>query len=102
MLEDEGYPVRLAADGFEAMQRARESRPSLVLLDVNLPYMNGDAVGVWLRARYGPMLPIILMTAGGQGVEKARAISAAAYFSKPFDIDELLTVVGRCVDHGEP
>lgn len=98
LLEDEGYPIRVAADGLEAMQLAREYRPSLVILDINLPYMDGDEVGGRLRVLYGAVLPIIVMTAGSRGAEKARAVGAAAYLPKPFDVDELLAAVWRCLD----
>jgi DNA-binding response OmpR family regulator len=98
LLEDEGYPILAAADGPAAVLCAQQGRPSLVILDMNLPYLNGEEVGAQLRVLYGAVLPIVVLTAGTRGIEKARAVGAAAYLPKPFDIDELLTVVWRCLD----
>jgi DNA-binding response OmpR family regulator len=97
LLEDEGYPVDTAADGLDAIRRLQERRPSLVLLDLNLPYVNGDEVGARIRARYGQALPIVLVTASQHGVGIAEALEAE-YLPKPFNVDELLTVVWRCLD----
>jgi DNA-binding response OmpR family regulator len=97
LLEDEGYPIDTAADGLDAIRRLQEGRPSLVLLDLNLPYVNGDEVGTRIRARCGRALPIVLVTASQHGVEIAEALEAE-YLLKPFNVDELLTVVWRCLD----
>ena len=96
LLEDEGYPVQVAADGLDAIQRLQAGRPSLVILDLNLPSVNGDEVGARIRARYGPTLPIIMVTASRRGAEEAASLGAA-YLRKPFDVDELLTMVWRCL-----
>ena len=96
LLEEEGYPVLAVADGLEAIRCLQISRPSLVILDLNLPYVNGDEVGTRLRARYGQNLPIILVTANQRGAEIAKALEAE-YLPKPFIVDELLTVVWRCL-----
>ena len=49
---DEGCPVVAVADGLDGIRRPREGRPSLVLLDPDLPYVNGDEVGTRIRAGY--------------------------------------------------
>jgi len=97
LLEEGDYPLVAVADGLEAMQSLQVSRPSLVILDLNVPYVNGDEVGVRIRARYGRTLPIILVTASRHGAEIAEALEAE-YLPKPFNVDELLTVVWRCLD----
>lgn len=73
------------------------SHPSLVILDLNLPYVNGDEVGVRIRTRYGRTLPIILVTANRHGAEIAEALEAE-YLPKPFNVDQLLTVVWRYLE----
>ena len=98
LLEDEGYPVRVAADGLDAIRYLQEHRPSLVILDMNLPYVDGDEVGARVRARYGPAVPIVVVTASRRGAELADALGAA-YVAKPFDVDELLATVRGCLDH---
>jgi CheY-like chemotaxis protein len=97
LLEGEGYPVVAVADGLDAIKRLQESRPSLVILDLNLPHVNGDEVGTKIRARYGQALPIVLVSASQRGAEIAQALEAE-YVPKPFNVDKLLTVVWRCLD----
>src|SRR4051812_37583762 len=63
LLEDEGYPVVAVADGVDASRYVRERRPSLVVLDLNLPHLGGDEVGTRIRARYGRAVPIVLVSA---------------------------------------
>jgi CheY-like chemotaxis protein len=94
--EEEGYPVLAVADGLEAIRSLQVSRPSLVVLDLNVPYVNGDEVGTRLRVRYGQNLPIILVTANQRGAEIAKALEAE-YLPKPLNVDALLTVVWRCL-----
>jgi CheY-like chemotaxis protein len=98
LLEGEGYPVLVAADGWDAIQYLQASRPSLVILDLNLPYVDGDEVGARVRERYGHAVPILVVTASKNGAEMADALDAA-YVAKPFDVDELLLAVGCCLNH---
>ena len=65
------------------------------MLDVTLPLLSGDAVAAELRALLGDDLPILVITADGYPAEKARALGACAYLSKPFDVDELVSLVRR-------
>ena len=97
LLEEEGYPVVAVADGLDALRRLQDGRPCLVILDLNLPHFNGDEVGARIRARYGRAVPIILVSANPQGAAVAEALGAA-YLLKPFNIDDLLTVVWRCLE----
>jgi DNA-binding response OmpR family regulator len=96
LLEGEGYPVVTAADGLEAVRCARAMRPCLVILDLELPLLDGQEVASQLRALYGDALPIMVMTATGQLAESVR-FTPCAYLHKPFDIDGLLTLVWRCL-----
>jgi two-component system OmpR family response regulator len=102
LLEVEGYPVVAAADGLEALRAARAMRPSLVILDLALPLLDGHAVGSQLRAMYGDGLPIVVVTATGQAAEAAGDIGPCGYLPKPFDIDGLLDVVRRCLEPSGP
>ena len=97
LLEEEGYAVVAAADGLEAVRAARTMRPSLVILDLELPLLDGQAVGSQLRASYGDNLPIVVVTATGRAAEAADGVNPCAYLHKPFDVDGLLTLVGRCL-----
>ena len=95
MLELEGYTVATAANGREAVERARRQRPSLVLLDWGLPIVSGPEVATAIHESYDRAVPIVLITADGRSAEKARQIGARDYLNKPFDLDDLVTVVQR-------
>ena len=94
-LEDEGLQVMSAANGRLAVERANQQAPALVVLDMSLPLLAGDAVAAELRAHVGDHLPIVLITADGHPAEKARVLGAFAYLSKPFDMDELMATIQR-------
>jgi two-component system sensor histidine kinase/response regulator len=93
MLELEGYQVILADDGAEALRAASREDPDLVLLDVNMPGMNGLEVCRRLRAdSQGTSLPIILVTALADRQHRLDGIGAGAndYLTKPVDRPDLL------------
>lgn len=96
-LEDEGFPVETAADGQQAVEQARRRKPDLMILDINMPVMDGYAVAAALHAAYGDDIPIITLTAAGQVADKARAVGAVDYLSKPFEIDDLVHSVWRAL-----
>jgi DNA-binding response OmpR family regulator len=98
-LEDEGLPIELAGDGEEALEKLRTLRPSLVLLDMGLPRVDGFGVAIGLRALYGESVPIMVMTADGRAAEKAERVGAVGYVRKPFELDDLLAVIHRSLGH---
>jgi DNA-binding response OmpR family regulator len=90
----EGYAVDIAVNGEEALTYLRRSRPSLVVLDLVMPVMNGPQLLERLRSEgIAEGVPVAIMTAAMPGASTLPA--ADAYLSKPFDLDELLAVVGR-------
>lgn len=95
LLEDEGLQVETASNGEEGLARSETMRPSLVILDLNLPALDGEAVAEGLRANYGSDLPIVIVSSDGMVGERARDIGAAAWLNKPFEIEELLAVIYR-------
>lgn len=96
-LEDEGLIVETAADGQEALNRAAQRKPALVVLDMGLPIIDGNGVAAGLRASYGSSVSILTMTADGRAAEKAKRIGAVGYISKPFDLDALISAVKRAL-----
>jgi CheY-like chemotaxis protein len=94
LLESQGFGVRTAVNGAEALQRLEETRPSLILLDLMMPVMSGDEFRQRQLAdpRYKDV-PVICMTAAHDGRERARRIHADEYVQKPLDFDQLITVV---------
>jgi len=101
-LEDEGFSVETAADGQEAVNRALQSRPALIVLDLGLPLLNGEQVADAVRSAYKPSPPIVVVTAGGSIAARAARCGAVAYLAKPFDLTKLADLVVRHMEHPQP
>jgi two-component system KDP operon response regulator KdpE len=88
-----GYDVTAVGSGEEALQRAAERHPDLVILDLMLPGLSGIEVCEALRARSA--VPVLVLSARGEEQTKVRALDLGAddYLTKPFGIDELLARV---------
>lgn len=96
LIEDIGMEVRTAKDGFEAIDVINDKTPSLVLVDLEMPKMNGLELTEHLRAREATRdLPVIMITS--RTTEKHRALARSAgvsnYVMKPFSEDELLEII---------
>jgi putative two-component system response regulator len=92
-LEQLGYDVREAKDGIEALEAVDELEPDLILLDVDMPRLDGIAVCERLKAHpVRRLIPIVILTASNDKATRLRGIAAGAddYLSKPFDSQELL------------
>ena len=99
LLEDEDISVDAAGNGREALERAAAYRPSLILLDLGLPHVDGFGVAAALRAAYGERAaPILTITADGFAADKARRVGAIGFLRKPFDVDDLVAAVRRALD----
>lgn len=93
-----GYRMVKATNGREALERIREDQPSLVLMDVMMPELNGLEVLAELRKREETkLLPVIIMTANAQRFtrEEAEAAGVSAFLTKPFSPTQLMTEVRR-------
>ena len=101
LLESEGFGVRTAVNGVEALKVLEETRPSLILLDLMMPVMSGDEFRQRQLAdpRYRDV-PVICMTAAHDGRERARRLHADEFFQKPLDFEQLMSVV-RARVHSE-
>lgn len=92
-LKREGYDTLEASDGAAALELARSRRPSLILLDVMLPKLDGLAVCRELgKERSTDHIPIIMLTARGDDIDRIVGfeLGAADYVVKPFNTRELL------------
>ena len=99
-LEDADVRVVEASDGAEALVLARRIKPDLVLLDVQMPRLNGLEVCRQLRLEPGlARTPIVMLTAAGQESDRARGREAGAdeYLTKPFSPLALLALVEALV-----
>ena len=99
VLEDEEYELSEAEDGDQALDRARERCPDVVLLDVMMPGADGYQVAASLRRDVSPDCVIIMLTARDQASDRERGFrsGANAYFTKPFRPLELLDAVSAAV-----
>jgi two-component system, cell cycle response regulator DivK len=91
-LEDQGYRILEASDGEQAVRVAERERPEIVLMDLQLPVLDGLAATQRIRAN--PELSdtiIVAVTAHNEGDYRARALAAGcnAFVSKPIDFDWL-------------
>ena len=98
-LTDEGYDVIEAPNGAAALERARTSEPDLILLDLRMPEMDGWRFAQEYGRAPGPRAPIVVMTTAGGAASLASDLGADAFLSKPFDVADLIRVVG---EHADP
>ena len=94
MLQEEGYEVcGEAGDGETAVRLAEELRPDLVILDVQMPKLDGISAAE--RIARGRIAPVVILTAFSQRdlVERAREAGAMAYLVKPFQKKDLLPTI---------
>lgn len=96
LLMMEGYQVVTASNGQEALDRIREHLPDLVLLDLDMPLLNGYQVCEQIKAdSLTADIPILMLTAWGEPDQRVKGLQLGAedYLTKPFDYRELLARV---------
>lgn len=98
-LEARGYEVHLAQDGAEAVEMAGRVLPDIIVLDVNMPNMDG--IEACHRIREWASMPIIILSVRGDEKDKVRALDEGAddYVTKPFGIEELLARIRVALRH---
>ncbi|HET9399868.1 MAG TPA: response regulator transcription factor [Candidatus Acidoferrales bacterium] len=101
-LSAQGYAVAEAKSGEEALDQVRDSRPDLVLLDVNMPGMTG--LDACREIRSGSDVPIVMLTVRNSERDKVSALDAGAddYVVKPFGIEELLARIRAALRRAAP
>lgn len=94
ILAFEGYSVAIAATGNDALNRALERPPDLIILDIMLPGLNGLEVAQRLRAA-GDTVPILMLTARDAVADRVQGLEIGAddYLVKPFAPEELVARV---------
>lgn len=98
----EGYTIDTASDGTEALAKARDREPDLVILDVMMPGIDG--IEVSKRLRQASDVPILMLTAKGTIADKVAGLESGAddYLVKPFAFDELLARVRALLRRQQP
>ena len=94
VLKAEGYLVHTAGNGAEALAAVDAQRPSLVLLDMRMPVLDGWGFVAGLTER-GIRLKVLVLTATQDARRWAGEIGADGFIAKPFDLDDLLDAVER-------
>ena len=91
LLLDNGYAVHTAGDGIQALEYFKKEEPDLVVMDLGLPVMTGEAVTQEIRKK-NKDLPIIMLTAKDSITDIVQGLSLGAddYITKPFVADEFL------------
>ncbi len=103
ILESEGYRVVDAENALEGIKRAVETRPDLILMDINLPDLDGFTAVTRIRSfPHLTSVPILALTARtvSDDRERAKAIGCDGYLNKPVDFDELVTAVAHHLEVG--
>ena len=95
----EGYQVRRARNGHEALEMLREWLPQLILLDLMMPVMDGRAFRTAQRRLDGGAadVPVIVLSGAREVRARADELDAVEAMSKPFDLDHVIAAVGRWI-----
>jgi DNA-binding response OmpR family regulator len=95
-LSMQGYDVSIAQDGVSGLQKWKEIRPDLIILDIMLPGIDGLSVLRNIRLE-DERIPILILSAKGTGDDKVKGLSYGVddYLSKPFNLEEFLLRVER-------
>lgn len=99
-LEYAGFTVEVVADGIEALQVVTARPPQLLILDWNVPRLSGIEVLRRLKRQSAIRLPIVMLTARTDALDRARALAlgADAYVEKPFSTQGLIALMSSLIN----
>jgi CheY-like chemotaxis protein len=98
-LVEAGFVLRAVPDGSVALQQLAEWRPDVIVLDLMMPVMDGPTFRAeQRRLALSADVPLVVLSASRQVREIAADLGAVAVLRKPFDINELVSVVRRAID----
>jgi two-component system OmpR family response regulator len=96
-LTDEGYEVAVAGNGQSALQLAQDFRPSLILLDMRMPGMNGENFLEIYHESGGYKVPVIALSASNMCRDQLAVLGASDCLPKPFNLTDLMDFVDRWI-----
>jgi len=101
ILEDRGYNVVTAEDGYQAIEAIRETHFNVILMDIKMPGINGVDTYIEVK-KIDPKAVVIMMTAYSLEDLVKRAVSEGVYtcIYKPFDIDKVIALVEDAIEEG--
>ena len=97
LLESEGYAVFGTPSGAEACEEITRELPDAILLDMRLADMKATEFLARCPALDTARPPIVMMSAASEDVDVPRSAGVVAYIPKPFDLDEVVRVVGAAI-----
>jgi PAS domain S-box-containing protein len=99
-LEVKGFRIAVANDGQEAIALVRSKNPDLVLMDIQMPRMDGLEAIEWIRNNHSTDLPIIALTALAMTGDREKCLAAGAndYLSKPIKLKQLEAVIQQFLE----
>ena len=103
LFEDQGWKVQAAKDGIDALDRLSEIRPDLIVLDIEMPRMNGYEFLGALKARAGfEDIPVVMLTSrtATKHRDKAKALGAKGFIVKPYNDDEFVRLILKLTGRG--
>ena len=92
LLTDEGFAIRIARDGVEALAEIEQVPPDVIVSDIKMPRLDGVQLATLVVARRAP-IPFILTSAHFDGAD----ISGTIFVAKPFDLDGIVDLIRRLV-----
>ena len=98
----EGYEVRRARNGREALEMLHEWLPQLILLDLMMPVMDGWAFRAAQRQLTGDAadVPVVVLSGAREVRARADELGAVEAMSKPFELNQVVEAVGRWIERG--
>jgi CheY-like chemotaxis protein len=94
------YRVETAGDGLEALAKVAGEMPAVILLDMNMPGMDGKTFVAEFRTRHDHRVPIVVVTAAVNVQKRAAEVNADGYLPKPFTPEDLLQTAERFTTSG--
>jgi two-component system, chemotaxis family, chemotaxis protein CheY len=102
ILEAEGFEIRRARNGKEALDRLEPDPPQLILLDLMMPVMDGWEFAQRMRQKPSVAnIPLIVLSADRNVGSKATDIGAVGHLAKPFELNDLLDMVRRSLGQAQ-
>ncbi len=102
VLRDDGYDVREAANGAEALEYVSGHRPDLIVLDLMMPVMDGWKFRMEQRRAGYDDVPVLVLTASRNAADSKDALGAVERLQKPFDLRHLLDTINRLAQPRSP
>lgn len=102
LMQREGFDVRSASDGVEALSAIEDVAPDLILLDLMMPRMDGFELCQKIRSNPAwKNMIIVILTAKGRDIEreKGMALGADHYVTKPFSTREVVQLIKSVLEH---